>query len=130
MAQGSTARRPVGYQVPYLRRDFTYEDLAVGGGVVGIIPAGSLILRLTVVTSEAFNDTTADDLDVGFSLGGDELGAAMDINSPTIDIGDIAAADVFVAADATVYFAPTSTATGDGTTGAGSIIVEFIPPDE
>src|SRR5690606_24196286 len=119
MAQGSTARRPVGYQVPYLRRDFTYEDLAAGGGVVGIIPAGSLILRRTVVTSEGFNDTTALDLDVGFSLGGDEIGAAIDINAPTIDsAAPAAAADVFVASDATVYFAPTTAATGDGTTGA------------
>ena len=130
MAQGSTARRPVGQQVAYLRKDFTFADLEVGGGVVGHIPGGSRILRLTVVTSAAFDDDTADDLDVGFSLGGDELGAAMDINTATIDTGDVAAADVFVAADATVYFAPETAATGNGTTGAGSIIVEFIPPDE
>ena len=129
MALGTTARRPVGYQVAYLRRDFTYADLTAGGGIVGYLPAGSRILRMTVATSAAFNDTTADDLDVGFTLGGDELGAAMDINNQVIDAGDIAAADVFVAADATVYFAPTTAATGDGTTGAGSVMVEFIPPD-
>lgn len=130
MALGTTARRPVGQQVAYLRKDFTFADLAVGGGVVGVLPRGSLILRQTVATSAAFNDTTADDLDVGFTLGGDELGAAMDINSPVIDVGDIAAADVFVADDKTVYFAPTTAATGDGTTGAGAIMIEYIGPDE
>lgn len=124
---GTTARELSFQAVHYLRKDFTFEDLGVGGGVVGVLPAGARILRMTAVTSASFDDTTADDLDVGFTLGGAELGSAMDINSAVIDAGDIAAADVFVAADTTVYFAPTTAATGDGTTGAGTVIVEYVP---
>jgi hypothetical protein len=129
-----TVARDLGIQaIHYIRKDFTYTDLGVaaqaatGGGVVGVLPAGAVVLRLTVATTASFNDTDRDDLDVGYSLGGAELGSAMDINTAVIDAGDIAAADMApLSADTTVYFAPTTAvAAEDGTTGAGTIIVEY-----
>jgi hypothetical protein len=124
--------RNLGFQaVHYLRKDFTFAETngsATASNIVGVIPAGSVILRLTVVTHASFDDTTGDDLDVGFSAGGAELGSAMDINTAVIDTGDIAAADTApLASDTTVYFAPTTSGTGDGTTGSGTIIVEYFP---
>lgn len=68
-----TVARDLGIQaVHYIRKDFTFTDLNLvnGGGVVGVLPSGCRILRMTVVTSANFDDTTADDLDVGFTLGG------------------------------------------------------------
>lgn len=125
-----TVARDLGFQaVHYLRKDFTFADLvgATDEHIVGVMPAGAVVLRMTVATTAAFDDTTADDLDVGYSAGAAELGSAMDINLPVIDAGDIAAADTLpLTADTTVYFAPTTAATGDGTTGAGTIIVEYM----
>lgn len=127
-----TVARDLGIQaVHYLRKDFTYLDL-VGGAttehIVGVLPTNAVVLRLTVATTANFNDTDRDDLDVGYTAGGAELGSAMDINTPVIDVGDIAAADMTpLTADKTVYFAPTTaSAAEDGTTGAGTIIVEYI----
>lgn len=125
-----TVARDLGFQaVHYLRKDFTYADLGAADDehVVGVLPAGAVVLRLTVATWASFDDTTADDLDVGYTAGGSELGSAMDINTATVDVGDIAGGDMEpLSADKTVYFAPTTGATGDGSTGAGTIIVEYV----
>jgi hypothetical protein len=127
-----TVARNLGFQaVHYLRKDFDYTELAgaTDEHVVGVLPAGAVVLRLTVATWASFDDTTADDLDVGYTAGGAELGSAMDINTAVIDAGDIAAADMEpLATDKTVYFAPTTAATADGSTGEGTIIVEYVIP--
>lgn len=112
-----------------IRKDFTFADLTTATAVkkVGVLPVGAVVLRCTTATFANFDDTTADDLDVGYTAGGAELGSAMDINTPVIDAGDIAAADMAPLTEAkTVYFAPTTGATGDGTTGSGTIIVEYV----
>jgi hypothetical protein len=130
-----TVARDLGIQaIHYLRKNFTYTDLGVaaqaatGGGVVGVIPAGAVIIDFHVVTTASFNDTDRDDLDVGFSLGAAELGSAMDINTAVWDRGDLAVGDLGpLAADTTVYFAPTTAvAAEDGTTGAGVIVVVYV----
>jgi hypothetical protein len=127
-----TVARDLGIQaVHYLRKNFTYLDL-VGGAttehIVGVIPAGAVIIDFHVVTTASFNDTDRDDLDVGFSAGAAELGSAMDINTAVWDRGDLAVGDLGpLSSDTTVYFAPTTAdAAEDGTTGAGVIVVVYV----
>jgi hypothetical protein len=127
-----TVARDLGFQaVHYLRKNFTYLDL-VGGAttehIVGVLPAGAVIIDFHVVTTASFNDTDRDDLDVGFTAGAAELGSAMDINTAVWDRGDLAVGDLGpMAADQTVYFAPTTaSAAEDGTTGAGVIVVVYV----
>jgi len=130
---GSTARSYGGIPVVnYIARSISYTDLNIGATdelIVGKIPAGSLILRCKVVVTTGFDDTNGDDLDVGLSAGAAELGSAMDINSAAIDEGDLAAADLddALSSDITVYAAPTTAASGDGTAGQAYVIVEYIP---
>jgi hypothetical protein len=127
-----TVARDLGMQaVHYLRKNFTYLDL-VGGAttehIVGVLPAGAVIIDFHVITTASFNDTDRDDLDVGFTAGAAELGSAMDINTAVWDRGDLAVADLGpMAADQTIYFAPTTaSAAEDGTTGAGVIVVVYV----
>jgi hypothetical protein len=127
-----TVARDLGIQaVHYLRKNFTYLDLvgtATTEHIVGVIPAGAVIIDFHVVTTASFDDTDRDDLDVGFSAGAAELGSAMDINTAVWDRGDLAVGDLGpLSSDTTVYFAPTTaTAAEDGTTGAGVIVVVYV----
>ncbi len=126
---GTTAH-DLGLQiVHYISKDFTYADLATET-IVGIIPAGARILRCTLVVSVGFDDTNGDDIDIGFTDGGAELGSAMDANSTAIDTGDLVAADVIdTATDRTVYVASTTAISADGTAGTGHVIVEYTVGD-
>jgi hypothetical protein len=68
MAQGSTARAPVGYQVAYLgptrlEHDSTFD--AFERIKMGTIPAGSQILACYCGTKEAFDGSAADVITVG-----------------------------------------------------------------
>lgn len=127
---GSVARN-LGFQaLHYLRKDFTFAEMngsATAENIVGILPVNATIIDFHVITTASFDDATGDDLDVGFTAGGAELGSAMDINLAVWDRGDLAVADLGPwATEKTIYFAPTTSGTGDGTTGAGTIIVVYV----
>ena len=125
-----TNARDLGIQaVHYLRKDIATTDLslATDENVVGILPAGAVVLRMTLGVTEAFDDATADTVDVGYTAGGDDLGAAMAAGATGIDVGDIVAATMVpLAADQTVYVAAAVDATTVNSTGAASVIVEYI----
>ncbi len=123
--QGTVARNHGVQLVHYISKDFGFADL-LGETIVGVIPAGARILRCTLAVTEAFDDTNGDDIDIGFSDGAAELGSAMDANSTAVDAGDVAAGDIVdTAVDRTVYVAATTTPSGDGATGTGTVVVEY-----
>lgn len=66
MAQGSTARKPVGYQVAYLRKTIAFNTTGIASGVsMGKIPAGSKITDCLCCTETAFNASGTNRLVVG-----------------------------------------------------------------
>jgi hypothetical protein len=102
-------------------------DYTMNGGLVGILPAGAIVLDGVVFVHTGFNDTTADDIDVGVVGGDDDLFAsAIDANAQAYTVFDDLAADNRYSADErTVTWAYTTAATGDGTAGSASIVVRY-----
>lgn len=123
--RGTTARRYQTSQVHYLRKRLTYAET---GGVVGILPAGAIVVKGTTYVWTGFTDTTADDIDIGVVGGDDDLFAsAVDVNSPAITaFDDLAVANARVAADTTVTWTFTTAATGDGSAGEAEIVIEYV----
>jgi hypothetical protein len=122
------AKRYYTDQVHFLRRDLTQADRGVAR-VVGVIPAGSVILKPCsgVNVSTLFNDSGTDLLDIGSSATGDLWATDLVISA----VGFLAldeAVSSYVAVDTTI----TATYAGqnsDGTTGAAQVVIAFIPPN-
>ena len=79
----------------------------------------------------AFNDSTADDLDVGVSGSDDNLfHSAMDLNTAPATTGfdDLVTANDYTTTARTVTCNFTSVPTGDGTTGEAIVTVCFVVP--
>src|SRR5262245_11774312 len=58
MGVGSTARKPVGQQIAYLRQRITRAGGAAQTVQIGTLPAGGNITRVTTATRVAFDGTT------------------------------------------------------------------------
>lgn len=105
--------------------DYTME----AGGVVGILPAGAFVIDGAVHVTEGFDDTTADDIDVGVgTIGDDEFVSAADANSAATVLfssEDLATGNRWSADERTVTWAFSAAATGDGEAGAASIIIWY-----
>lgn len=99
---------------------------------VGVLPPHAVVLRGTTKIITGFNDTTADDLDVGVSGSDDDLFAsAVDLNSAaTTAFDDLAAANDYATTARTVTCNFTTAPTGDGTVGEAIVIVEYIVPHD
>lgn len=66
MAQGSTARRPVGQQLAYLRKAVAFNTTGIATGVsMGKIPAGTKIHSCVAGVTEGFNSAGTNRLVVG-----------------------------------------------------------------
>lgn len=126
--------------VHYLAKTVTYETLngaGVGTGtsnatvVVGVLPPHALIISGEVKVITAFNDTTADDLDVGVSGSDDDLfHSAMDLNTApaTTAFDDLASANDYATTARTVTCNFTTAPTGDGTTGEAIVALWYVIP--
>lgn len=112
--------------VHVLRADIDYT---MNGGIVGILPAGAFVIDGAVHVTTGFNDTTGDDIDVGVgTIGDDEFVSAADANAAAtvlFSAEDLATGNRYSASERTVTWAYTTAATGDGTAGAGSILVWY-----
>lgn len=125
-----TQARDLGVQAVHtIRKTVGYADLAGATDelIVGYLPANAVVVRCSAVVTEGFNDTTADDLDVGFSAGAAELGA-IDVNTAGVIAGTVAGATAKASVDRTIYVAPTAAATADGTAGSAEVVVEYVMP--
>ena len=66
MALGSTARRPVGQQLAYLRKQIAFNTTGIGTGVsIGKIPAGAKIHSAVAGIEEGFNSAGTNRLVLG-----------------------------------------------------------------
>jgi hypothetical protein len=136
---GDTGQRYHSNQVHYLAKTVTYTNLDGSGDgtgttnktqVVGELPAQALVLpNISVVkVITAFNDTTADDLDVGINGSDDDLfHSAMDLNTvATTAFDDLASANDYSATARTVECNFSAVPTGDGTAGEAVVIVAYV----
>lgn len=127
--------------VHYLCKTVTYTSLngsGVGTGTtnatvnIGWLPPHALILEGYVKVITGFNDTTADDLDIGVEGGDDDLFySAADLNSAaTLKFSgdDLATANDYSTSARKVTCNFTTAPTGDGTTGEAFVVVEYIVP--
>jgi hypothetical protein len=115
-------------QVHYLRAEISYADLTGKVYTLGVIPAGSVVIRGGVVVTTAFNAATTNLLDIGTSA--DDDGFATDLALGTI--GVIAADEMATSNDtysATSDITITATLAMSGTAataGAGVVWVEYL----
>lgn len=115
-------------QVHYLRAEIAYTDLTGKVYTLGVIPAGSVVIRGGVVVTTAFNAGTTNVLDIGTSA--DDDGFATDLALGTI--GVIVADEMATSNDtysATSDITVTATLALSGTAasaGAGVVWVEYL----
>jgi len=122
---GTTARKLSTQQVHYLAKTISYTS--PGGGVVGVLPAGSIIQRGITHVWTGFNDTTADDINVGIAGEADRYVSALDANAAaSTAFDDLANANQRVTSDQKVLWAFNAAATGDGSTGEATIVIEYV----
>lgn len=124
-------------QTHYLAKSVTYLTLNGSGTAsgttnktvtIGELPPEAIVLRGYTKVITGFNDTTADDLDVGVSGSDDDLFAsAVDMNSAaTTTFDDLATANDYSATARTVTCNFTTAPTGDGTAGEAVVVLEYI----
>lgn len=127
---GSVARNNQTQQINYLRKHITFAD---NGKTVdiGTIPAGSLVLKPIsgVAVSVAFNGGTTNTLDIGPSTD-----TGTDLWATILALGTIGfipvdeVVSLVVATDTLVQAKVVSTASA--TTGAGDIVIAYIPNND
>lgn len=127
---GSVARQYNTQQVHYLRKGLVFGDNGVAR-TVGVIPAGSLILKPIsgAHITTAFNAGTTNTLNIGTSADDDLFGTALALGSANFVPLDESIGGFLVAADTTV----TATVVLSGTaasTGAAEVVIAYIPDND
>lgn len=134
---GDSSKRYHTDQTHYLTKRVTYLTLN-GAGVasgttnktvtIGELPPKAFVTQGSVKVITGFDDTTADDLDVGVSGSDDDLfHDAMDLNSAATTAFDaLATANDYSASARTVTCNFTTAPTGDGTAGEAIVILEYV----
>lgn len=129
-----TVARDYGKQmVHYLRKSITKADdgAATAYVTIGVIPAGSLILKPAsgVHVTTAFNAATTNVVHIGTPGNVDLFGTSLALGTTTFVPLDEAVGDFLVAADTTVVAHVTLTGTA-ATTGAGEVVICYIPDND
>lgn len=139
---GNTGYRLEHDVVHYLAKTVTYLTLNGAGVatgtsnatvVVGVLPPHAIVVEAFVKTITGFDDTTADDLDVGVSGSDDDLfGSAVDMNSAATYFlrasDDLATANDYSTSARTVTCNFTTAPTGDGSAGEAIVVLYYIVP--
>lgn len=128
---GTTAREYATQQIHYLRKGITFADDGTTV-TVGVIPAGSIILRPIsgVAVTTVFNAGSTNVLDIGPSTD-----SGTDLWATDLALGALAfvpldeAVTNLVTVDTTVQAAVDLTGTA-ATTGAAEIIIAYIPDND
>ena len=133
MATGTagSAARDLGLQaVHYLRKSITYLDDGLVK-TVGIIPAGSLIIKAMsgVHVTTAFNAGTNNYLDIGPTTNDDLYGTDLSLATATFVPLDEAVGTYLVTVDTTIIATVDLTGTTQ-TTGEAEVIICFIPDND
>lgn len=117
--QGTTARRYHTEQTHYLRKRIAFDDAGLTG-VVGILPAGAIILRGNVYVVTAFNTGT---LDVGVEGGAaDAYASDLALTQAIVAFDALTIANSRVSADTVLTYARSTAQSA----GEAEIIVEYV----
>jgi len=127
---GSVARQFHQQMVHYLRLTVGFADNGVQK-TVGVIPAGSLILKPAsgVHVTTAFNAGTTNTLNVGYSADDDLFGTLLALGSANFIPLDETIGGFLVAADTTVTATVVLTGTA-ASAGSGEVIIAYIPDND
>lgn len=135
MALGSTARKPVGNQIAYLRRTLTagatlVPDATISRYKLGILPAGSQIVIGNADIKTAFSAAGTRVLTVG-SNGTTANNMLTTITEETATSASFltAARRLTFSADTTVW-AKLTTAGTAAAAGVAEIVIGYVPPEE
>jgi hypothetical protein len=124
---GTTAKRVHQPLVHRIWKDIAYTDGASAVVTVGVIPAGSVVIRGGVVVTTAFNAGTANVMDLGTSADDDGFGTDLALGTIGVISADEMATtnDANITADTTVIATLALTGTA-ASAGAGTVWVEYI----
>lgn len=139
---GDVGQRYESNLVHYISKTVTYTSLngsGVGTGTtnatvtVGVLPPHAVIVEGFVKTITGFDDTTADDLDVGVAGSDDDLFcSAADMNSAATYFmrasDDLATANDYATTARTVTCNFATAPTGDGSAGEAIVCLYYIVP--
>jgi len=127
---GTDARQFYTQQVHYLRKSIVFGDDGTEL-TVGKIPAGSLILKPLsgVHVTTAFNAGTTNTLNVGTSADDNLYGTLLALGTTTFVPCDEAVGTYLVASDTTMTATVVLTGTA-ATTGAGEVVIAYIPDND
>jgi len=121
--------RQIGFQCTgYLRAPITFNIGTAGIVQVGTLPAGAIVLRCYVAISTVFNFGTNNLIKVG-TVAADTTysGATLSVAALGITAGvPLAAAAMLPTVDTPVIATSLCTGTA-GTTGAGVVVIEYLP---
>lgn len=116
----------------YLIKRVTFEDwpgTTNNRVVIGYLPPRAVVFYGATWILTAFNDTTADDLEIGVEGTDDDLfGSAVDLNTGSVytTLDDLADANRYSASARTVTCNFETAPTDDGTTGEAIIYIEYF----
>lgn len=114
------------FSMRLLRIPISYTDGATTNYVIGTIPAGSIVIRGTVVVTTAFNWGTNNLIDIGTAADPDGFATIMSLTTIGNIVFDEMATtnDQYVTADTILYAQMQCTGVA-ATTGAGWVLVEY-----
>ena len=129
MAFGTTARKPVGQQVAFIRKTLTAGTAGNQTVTIGILPKGASILRLTTMVRSVYTGGTPT---ISFGTSGSVAAfvAATGALATTLgrNVGTlVATASLYMTADTTIVAAVAGVPTGGGD---ADVEVEYTTPDE
>lgn len=115
-------------QTHYLRIPIAFSDGATAVKTVGIIPAGSFVIRGGVCVTTAFNAGSGNVLDIGTSADDDGFATDLALGTIGVIVADEMATtnDAYVTADTTIIATLALTGTA-ATAGAGFVWIEYLP---
>lgn len=125
----TSARQNAAQETHYLRQRITFDG-SLTGEMPNPLPDGAIIVRGSVYVWTAFNDGTANTINIGIDGEADRYMSAGSLASAAnVSFDDLANANMLVSGDQTVTYAITQTG-GDATAGKADIVIEYIPDND
>lgn len=132
MAQGSTARKPSGLQIAYLRKRVSYNttaDASITRHTMGIIPARSQIVSLIATVKTGFSAAGTRVLTAG-SNGTTANNMLTTITEETATaVQSLLGCKLTFSTDTTVYAKLTTVGTA-AAAGVAELVLAYVPPQE
>lgn len=121
--------RQIGFQcVGYLRAPITFGLGYTGVKQVGTLPAGAVVLRAYIVVKTAFNNGSTNTMAIGTTASSTAFSTALALGTVGLISGSTLATASTVTPSVDTPVVATMVSTGSAaTTGAGEVVVEYLP---